>query len=235
MCGEIKPLEEFHRNKARKDGHGNRCKVCMKRINRKSYETNKELRKAYSKNWYANNKNRARLNHKKWCSENKGSVNRLSRQWRSNNPEKAREKTNKAYRKWRIEHPDKVKERCKRKHLKIKNDPKGKLNATISQRICRSLKGFKMGRHWEELVGYTIDQLKRHIEKRFTKDMSWENHGSFWHIDHKIPIAAFNFEKPEDLDFKRCWAINNLRPLEAKRNLKKHDKIERPFQPSLTL
>lgn len=39
-CGLEKPLSEFHRNKAKKDGHEHRCKVC----------NNSRLREAYAKN-----------------------------------------------------------------------------------------------------------------------------------------------------------------------------------------
>jgi hypothetical protein len=64
--------------------------------------------------------------------------------------------------------------------------------------------------------------------------MSWENYGK-WHIDHRIPIDAFNFTCPEDIDFTQCWALRNLRPLWAVDNIKKSNKLEKPFQPSLLL
>jgi hypothetical protein len=66
--------------------------------------------------------------------------------------------------------------------------------------------------------------------------MSWENYGKYtWHIDHITPVAAFNYDNPECLDFKKCWALSNLQPLEAKKNHSKKDKIVSPFQPSLLL
>ena len=66
--------------------------------------------------------------------------------------------------------------------------------------------------------------------------MTWETHGKYgWHIDHKIPISAFNFESPKDLDFKKCWALINLQPMWAKENIRKGAKVEKPFQPSLTI
>jgi hypothetical protein len=62
--------------------------------------------------------------------------------------------------------------------------------------------------------------------------MTWENYGD-WHIDHKIPVSAFNFSKASDIDFKRCWKLSNLQPLWAAQNVSKGNKLERPFQPSL--
>jgi len=62
--------------------------------------------------------------------------------------------------------------------------------------------------------------------------MTWDNYGK-WHIDHVIPTSVFNFEKPEDDDFKRCWSLQNLQPLWALDNIKKGNKLEKPFQPKL--
>lgn len=64
--------------------------------------------------------------------------------------------------------------------------------------------------------------------------MSWEKLPEI-HIDHKIPLAVFNFNTAEDCDFKRAWALENLQPLWAKDNLSKGAKLENPFQPSLLI
>jgi 5-methylcytosine-specific restriction endonuclease McrA len=53
------------------------------------------------------------------------------------------------------------------------------------------------------------------------------------HIDHIIPIAAFNFRSPGDADFKHCWALKNLRLLPAKENMRKGAKLTAPHQPGL--
>ena len=41
------------------------------------------------------------------------------------------------------------------------------------------------------------------------------------HIDHIVPKSHFRYEKPEDLQFKECWALHNLQPMWAKENLVK--------------
>ena len=83
----------------------------------------------------------------------------------------------------------------------------------------------KNRQRWESLVGYTVNQLKEHLEKLFDNLMKWENYGNYWHIDHKIPISYFSFATPGDPDFKKCWALENLQPLEKIENLKKGAKI----------
>jgi hypothetical protein len=90
------------------------------------------------------------------------------------------------------------------------------------KRICRNVgsairKSIRTGQElpwWERHLGYTWAQLKRHLEKRFKPGMTWENYGQ-WHIDHIRPIAAFEFEDYADRGFKRCWSLQNLRPLWA--------------------
>jgi len=105
-------------------------------------------------------------------------------------------------------------------------NPQIKLNRNVSSAINISLRGKKQGRHWENLVGYTLADLQTHLEKQFTSGISWDNYGQGWHIDHIIPVSAFLFNSPEDSDFKRCWSLNNLRPAWASYNMSKNDKLD---------
>ena len=187
---------------------------------------------------------RSKDGHFSWCRECNKAATRL---WRIANPKivcesnrlskiKNKERRLKTKRLWMQANPDKVREMNRKANEKRRNTPHGKLSHNISGAVRESLCGNKKGRHWECLVGYSLDQLKRHLEKKFKDGMTWERFidGEI-HIDHKIPITAFNFEKPEDLDFKKCWELDNLQPLWAKDNLVKNGRIETPFQPSLLL
>jgi uncharacterized protein (DUF2132 family) len=71
-----------------------------------------------------------------------------------------------------------------------------------------------------ETLGYSAEQLKKHLENLFTEGMSWENWGE-WHIDHKIPISCFN----KNEDPKVVNSLDNLQPLWAVENIKKSNKI----------
>jgi len=91
----------------------------------------------------------------------------------------------------------------------------------------QSLHGCKYNRHWEDLVGYTLQELKEHLEKQFKPGMTWDNHGMYgWHIDHIRPISSYNITDYECDDFKECWSLNNLQPLWAKENIIKGNKYE---------
>lgn len=52
--------------------------------------------------------------------------------------------------------------------------------------------------------------------------MSWENHGSIWHIDHIRPLASFDLTNKEDV--KIACNYKNLQPLFKEENIRKSDK-----------
>jgi len=117
---------------------------------------------------------------------------------------------------------------CKNKHhAKCEKEryPQNRLNRNMRRSVTRFLSsGIKAKRSWKSLVGYNSEELMNHLESKFTSEMSWDNYGSYWHVDHIRPVASFKFEKPEDLDFQTCWSLSNLQPLSAKENLKKNSK-----------
>jgi len=84
------------------------------------------------------------------------------------------------------------------------------------------------------LVGFTIKELKKHLEKQFAEGMSWKNYGD-WEIDHIIPLSAHNFSDVNHIDFKRAWSLDNLQPMWKIENLQKSNKLEQSFQPSLAI
>lgn len=101
--------------------------------------------------------------------------------------------------------------KAQRKYMR---DPGRRLSSRMSAAVRKrlGLRGAsKGGRSWEALVGYTTEQLKARLEALFEPGMTWENHGE-WHVDHVVPVRAFEFAGPEDEGFRRCWALDNLAP-----------------------
>ena len=123
---------------------------------------------------------------------------------------------------WQIKNKDKINDYKRTWYKKIKN----KLNQCMSTGIYHSLKGNKKGKHWEDLVEYDFKDLKERLESLFTSEMSWDNYGSYWHIDHIKPVSLFDFNSYKDKTFKDCWALSNLQPLERIENLRKGNKFE---------
>tara|TARA_Y100000310_G_scaffold288716_1_gene314627 strand:- start:452 stop:1825 length:1374 start_codon:yes stop_codon:yes gene_type:complete len=73
---------------------------------------------------------------------------------------------------------------------------------------------------------YTPAELKQHIEDQFDKHMSWDNYGDYWHVDHIIPQAALVYDSFVHPNFKKCWALSNLRPLTREENASKGSLFE---------
>ena len=171
--------------------------------------------------------------YKQYYKKNKEKIDKQNKQWREDNYEYLKEyceKNNKIY-------SDRYKQkRNYRLRQRSKIDPKYNLNHRMGNAIQKALKGNKNGRKWEILVGYTLDNLIKRLKQTIPEGYTWRDYleGKL-HIDHKIPISVFNYTKPEHIDFKRCWALDNLQLLPAKENIIKDVKLERPFQPALQL
>lgn len=102
---------------------------------------------------------------------------------------------------------------------RIKNNPKAKVVHYARCGIRRVLKSIKKSSKTMELIGCSANELKKHLECQFDNKMNWENYGSYWHVDHIKPCASFDLNNPEEQ--KKCFHYSNLRPLEAKENLRK--------------
>jgi len=68
------------------------------------------------------------------------------------------------------------------------------------------------------------DLIIRWFEYLFTEEMSWENHGTVWHVDHIKPCCSFNLTNEEELKIASYWS--NLRPVLAIVNQKKTGKLD---------
>jgi 5-methylcytosine-specific restriction endonuclease McrA len=55
--------------------------------------------------------------------------------------------------------------------------------------------------------------------------MTWDNYGSYWHVDHIYPHSKLPYDSMDHPNFLKAWALNNLQPLEAIENMKKSNKI----------
>lgn len=72
-----------------------------------------------------------------------------------------------------------------------------------------------------ELIGCSARQLAAHIESQFVDGMHWSNR-SMWHVDHIIPVSAFDLRTEEGQ--QAAFHYTNLRPLWAQENQQKSAK-----------
>jgi 5-methylcytosine-specific restriction endonuclease McrA len=96
---------------------------------------------------------------------------------------------------------------------KRRNNPSTRLKEALRTRIYNSMKGNKIHSTLKHL-GCSIDYYKQHIEQQFTPEMNWENWGTYWEIDHIIPLSkGGNFH------------YTNTQPLTITNNRKKSNKL----------
>ena len=136
-----------------------------------------------------------------------------------------KEKTRKYQREYYLKNIDLIKKRAvESRRKRVASDPNLRLNLSVGANMRHSLKGNKNGRHWETLVNFTQEDLRKHLEIQFRNGMTWQNYGE-WNIDHKIPISIFNINGAKSKGFKKCWALENLQPLWQKENFRKGNKL----------
>ena len=100
------------------------------------------------------------------------------------------------------------------------------LRNIINCRIRQSIKSENKTQHTIEYLGCSLIEYKRHIEKMFKKDMSWDNIGVLWHIDHIIPIKyRENNIKPSIEEQIKRLHYANTQPLYAIDNLRKGNRF----------
>jgi hypothetical protein len=98
-CQQFKSIIEFPKDKTRKDGLTNKCKICTRELNKKSYQKNKVSHQKRTKQWRDNNSEymigyskQYRLNNpeknKQYCQDNKEKIQQYRKQYCQDNKEK---------------------------------------------------------------------------------------------------------------------------------------------------
>jgi hypothetical protein len=222
--------------------YNGRCKKCAVEISTNYYGENKERVKKNASRFYSKNKN-LKPNpilvdeyNKQYLLKNK------SRTCNTCLIEKNINEFGKSFNKGKIyfrykckecDKPDKNQRNNNIRKKRLANDPAYKLYYFISNVIRSALNGNKSGKSLNKYLSYTSKELKEHIESLFEPWMNWENWGTYnlktwndnnvatwkWQIDHIIPHSSFKYNSMEDIEFKKCWALSNLRPYSAKQNL----------------
>ena len=73
-------------------------------------------------------------------------------------------------------------------------------------------------------MGCSHSFCKRWILYQLYGNLTFENYGSVWQIDHCLPIASFNLL--HETDMKKCFNCFNLRPMCSNEKNSKEAKID---------
>jgi hypothetical protein len=231
-CG-TKPIEEFPIASVRnnKTYYRNMCHICFLEF-RKQYRI---LNKHQDKNYKIKNKNKISEYGAKYYQANKDKYATLNAI--NYVKYKLSGKTKEYSRKYNSINREKINAEAREKFsLKRKKDLNFRINSDISRSIRYYLKingGSKNRKSCRSFLPFTVEELKKHIESLFEPWMTWDNRGQYhinswddndqstwtWNIDHIIPQSKLPYASMEDDNFKKCWSLQNLRPLSSKQNL----------------
>jgi hypothetical protein len=204
------------------------------KMNSAQYRTGHiEERKEYDKQYRSDHLEEIKERDKQYRSDHKEEKRESDRQYSLDHKEERR-----AYSKlYNSSHKEETNNRQKRRR---KSDPMFKIMQNASNAVNAMLKqngGSKQGKSSRKYLPFTKDQLEAHLEVLFSHPdnldengnvwMTLKNQGRYdpnhrtWHLDHIDPKSKFKCKNMEEESFKECWALSNLRPLEAIKNLKK--------------
>jgi len=201
-CKIEKKVIEFSSHPLGKFGVRSKCKLCSTKEAISYNNKHKEERKQY----YLNNKEKLLKQHKDYHINNKDHIKEQTKLYR----EKHKNVISKRITKW-----------CKNQRS---INPNFKLKDNLRRRLNCALKNNQKSGHTLELLGCSIEFLKKHLESQFKEGMVWDNHNlRGWHIDHIYPCVSFDLSKPEEQAV--CFHWSNLQPLWWYENLEKRAKL----------
>jgi hypothetical protein len=93
---------------------------------------------------------------------------------------------------------------------------KNEHNTNINYRLKKSLAArlravLKKENSTMNYIGCNIQYLREWFEYNFTETMNWDNYGSYWSIDHIIPVC--NFDLTIEDEKMKCWNWSNMMPV----------------------
>lgn len=179
------------------------------------YFENRDERLEKARQYYAENKETINKRNSEYGKQNSEHLKKKANEYRAANRERSRSWD----KKYRDSNKQKINDKLRERR---RNDPMLRLKDAIRGSI-RAYLGSKKTRRGStfEIVGCTPDFLRQHLERQFKPGMTWENYGSHWHVDHRIPLASGN--SSDEIKGLSHWT--NLQPLEALENIIKSDKI----------
>jgi hypothetical protein len=104
-------------------------------------------------------------------------------------------------------------------------DLKYKMETRLRNRIRRILKegNYVKSQSTIVLMGCTKEFLLEWFEFLFDEQMTFDNHGTIWHIDHVIPCTLFDMTNHDDQ--RKCFHWTNLKPMISKKNQSKGNRL----------
>jgi hypothetical protein len=200
-----------------------RVRLCKRMSYAARTEEQKDRAAASNKDWRGRNAERVREAHREWGLTYRQRPEVKERRAKAKLAYSQRPGAKEAAALYNAKRDVKDKRNARRRA--VYQSPLGGLKLRMSSAVRYSLRGGGKESKWLTLVGYTVEELKNHLERQFLRGMGWDNMPK-WHIDHIVPLVSFSFQSEDDPEFKAAWALTNLRPVWAKENVRKQARRE---------
>lgn len=113
--------------------------------------------------------------------------------------------------------------RRKRQKIRLNTDFKYRLIRNHRCRIWHAVKGISKEQSSKDLLGCNNQEYKEYLTKQFLPEMTIENYGTVWEVDHMKPCSSFDLTDEEER--KKCFHFTNTQPMFISENKKKSNKI----------
>lgn len=201
-CGKYKIANHkyFHRSKHHKYGLHPYCKVCQKLKDKIRYQQNHDKIRERVKQRRKKYPEKLKMEGQKYYSKNRTKLLKQSKEY--------------------AQRPERKKRMREIHQHRMENDILYRLKRILRSRIYKAF--IRKTEKTRDLLGCSIEQARQHIEKQFTSQMSWDNHGIYWEIDHIIPLASAINNK----ELRKLCHYTNLQPLESSINRIKGSRLD---------
>jgi len=213
-CSKCKNQLELIFFYKKQDKHSSQCKSCLSTANKARYNDKHVEIREKALGYYRNNQMdvlaREKQKRKKLSEEQKNKVAEYQKEYKRENKEQILEVRKKWY-----EETQATRRAYSKKYIKQWNQDNKHivLWCTLLSTCFTRLKTNKTDTTYKQLE-YSHQELKQHIEKHFTCDMTWQNHGTYWNAHHNIPVSWFRPETPAAI----VSNLDNIYPLDKKTN-----------------
>jgi hypothetical protein len=201
-CGKYKIAnnQNFHKSKHHKYGLHPYCKICQKAKDQKRYQENSDNIKERVRQRSKDYPEKLKTENHKYYRKNKTKLIKKSREY--------------------AQRPERKKRMSEIHQHRMKNDILYKLRHILRSRISKAF--IRKTERSRDILGCSIEKVRSHLESQFTIKMSWSNHGTYWEIDHIIPLASATDQKK----LRELCHYSNLQPLESSKNREKGARLD---------
>jgi len=110
---------------------------------------------------------------------------------------------------------------------KIKSSCRIRIRETIPKEIAQKLTEENRFGYLYDFLGCDMNFLKKWLRFSYTDGMTDENYGTYWFMDHVIPIHTFDIKNNFEANKKNCYSWFNISPLLPKDNNHKFTEVNK--------